>query len=364
MDASLNRRAVLTALAAGTLSTAAGPLLARPPLDGEVERRGESLRLTWNAAGPTSVLVSSDPDATRARMRILEAGARGGEAAVSLPVAPRPYFLLATADGAQARIAERLLPLEGGRNFRDLGGYRSVDGRQVRWGRIFRSGVMSDLTSADLRYLRGLGVGVICDLRSRQERAKEPNPFLAAGDVPVIATDYDMSSLMGQRARPTTARAYVDGMADSYVGLTDRSSVQYTDMFARLVRGEAPLAFNCSGGKDRTGIAAALILSVLGVPRASVLHDYALTGVYLPKAEIMKQLAAGGSKIGLTADQAKALMDVPPQVQAVMFSTDPVVMAEALRRMDRQFGGPVELAKQRFGLDDAKIARMRQLYLI
>ncbi|HKT55028.1 MAG TPA: tyrosine-protein phosphatase, partial [Caulobacteraceae bacterium] len=274
----------------------------------------------------------------------------------------RPYFLLKTADGGRTRVAERLLPLQGGRNFRDIGGYRTADGRQVRWGRIYRSGGMSELTAADIRYLLGLGVGVVCDLRSQQERASEPSP-LAKADVRVIATDYDMETLMGQRRRPATVAEYVNDMADGYVGMTSRLSTQYSDMFDRLVRGEAPLAFNCSGGKDRTGVGAAIILSVLGVPRATVLYDYGLTGVYLPEAEIRRQLAAGGSKIGLTPERARSLLDVPDEVRAVMFSSDPRVMAEALGRIDRSYGDPIELAKAKFGLDDAKVLRLRELYL-
>ncbi|MGH1559795.1 tyrosine-protein phosphatase [Caulobacter segnis] len=118
-----------------------------------------------------SVFVSTDPDAPRPAIRPLGTGA-GGAIDLAAPVSPRPYFLIAAADGRQVRVSERLLPLAGGHGFRDLGGWRAADGRQVRWGKIYRSGVMTDLTMADLDYLRGLGLTVICDLRRSLPNAR------------------------------------------------------------------------------------------------------------------------------------------------------------------------------------------------
>jgi protein-tyrosine phosphatase len=225
---------------------------------------------------------------------------------------------------------------------------------------------MSDLTAADLEYLRGLGITVICDFRSRSERGAAPNPFLAAKGPAVVATDYDLEPALLDRLVRTDSREaqnamLADGYVDNAVGILRG---QYTDMFARLVRGEAPLAFNCSGGKDRTGMAAALVLSVLGVPRPAVIADYTLTGVYLPPEEIMKRLADGrAAKLGLTPEAVQALAKLPPAAQAVRFRTDPDVMDMALRRIDRDYGGPVALTKRLLGLDDNKVRHLEQLYL-
>jgi protein-tyrosine phosphatase len=135
-------------------------------------------------------------------------------------------------------------------------------------------------------------------------------------------------------------------------------------MFAHLARGEAPLAFNCSAGKDRTGMASALILSVLGVPRETVLADYALTQVYTPPSLYLKQMASGGHVSGLTPEMAQAMSRMPREVLDVMMGSDPAVMGQALAMVDQKYGGPVALAKARFGLTDAGVDRMRRLYLI
>jgi protein-tyrosine phosphatase len=295
-------------------------------------------------------------------MRTLQAAVRGGRVTAPAPVSPRPYFLVTSADGGRLRLAERLLPLQGGRNFRDLGGYRVADGRQVKWGRLFRSGVMSGLTPADMSYLNAIGVRVICDLRSPGERTARPNPFLAqgAGAPQVVATDYAMFNF-DTLHQATTREAAIEAFAQAYVEFSDRLTPQYTDMFDRLARGEAPLAVNCSAGKDRTGVASALILSLLGVPRETVVADYALTQVYTPMD--LRKMSSQSTSLGLPPDQAAAYARMPAEAAAVMGGSDPEVMRRTLAKFDARFGGPIALAKTRYGLTDAKIARMRELYL-
>ncbi|HJV43587.1 tyrosine-protein phosphatase [Caulobacter sp.] len=356
----MDRRQFLTIAGALALAPAANAAVA---LDAKAERTAPSgVRLDWTGAGAVSVLVSPDPDARKAAMRPLKTAA-GTSVSVEAPVSPRPYFLVSAADGRQTRVAERLLPLEGGRNFRDLGGWRVAGGQQVKWGKIYRSGVMAGLTLADMEYLKALGVLTICDLRSPQERASEPNPFLNTPGPKVLATDYDMSASMAALMTMKTREDALQGFADAYVGFLDMLTPHYTDMFARLVANEGPLAFNCSAGKDRTGMASALILSVLGAPRATVLQDYALTQVYTPPSYYAKMAQSGGGGASVTAQQMQALAKLPPEVLQVIMGSDPEVMRRALAIIDAKHGGPVALTKSRFGLTDQKIAAMRKAYL-
>lgn len=357
----MDRRLFLTAAGALALAPAARAATA---LDAKAERTAPgAVRLDWTGAQAVSVLVSANPAAAKGAMRPLKT-ASGTSASVDAPILPRPYFLVTAADGRQARVAERLLPLEGGRNFRDLGGWRAADGRQVKWGKLYRSGVMAGLTLGDLEYLKTLGILTICDLRSPQERASEPSPFLTKPGPKVVATDYDMSASMEGLMRMKTREDALQGFADAYVGFLDMLTPHYTDLFARLVADRGPLAFNCSAGKDRTGMASALILSVLGVPRETVLADYGLTEVYTPPsyyAKLARSAPAGGS---VTAQQMQALSKLPPEVLQVIMGSDPEVMRRALATIDAKFGGPVALTKARFGLTDAKIAKLRAAYLV
>lgn len=262
---------------------------------------------------------------------------------------------------------DRVLALEGGRNFRDLGGYATHDGRRLKWGKLYRSGSMAQLSAGAYEQLAALGVRSICDLRTTYEREANPVDWRRVPNLSYWARDYDMSFgdlrtvLASDLPTAEMARA---GMLKGYRQLPFEQAPSYAELFRMLAAGEVPLVFNCSAGKDRTGTAAALILSVLGVPRETILADYALTQVYSPPREMMRMVAHSGGVPGIPPEQAKAFAAMPPEVMQVMMGSDPAVMRQALAKIDAKFGGPVQLTKDRYGLTDAKIAYLRQSYLI
>lgn len=222
---------------------------------------------------------------------------------------------------------------------------------------------MSGLAVLDINYLRDLGIEVICDFRSVQERRNQPMPFAKGEGPEVVALDYDVISATTLQRATTRAEA-IRAVAEGYVQFTTVLAPQFSDMFARLLRRETPLAFNCSAGKDRTGMAAALILSVLGVPRRTILYDYALTAGSLPRNIDYGQARSAGAAFGLPPEQAEAFARMPPEVLQIVGGADEAIMREAMARIDREVGGPIQLAKARFGLTDATIARLRDIYLI
>ena len=159
--------------------------------------------------------------------------------------------------------SERVLPLEGGRNFRDLGGYATADGGRVKWGRLYRSGSMARLTVADYDYLSKLGIRVVCDLRTTEERHAEPNKWQEIAQLSYWTRDYTMSFGELRRLMASdlaTAEQAKAAMLGVYQQLPFEQAPSYRELFRRLAGGELPLAFNCSAGKDRAGTAAALTL--------------------------------------------------------------------------------------------------------
>jgi protein-tyrosine phosphatase len=98
----------------------------------------------------------------------------------------------------------RLLPLQGGQNFRDLGGYRTRDSRTVRWGVLFRSGAMNALTPADFAYLGRLGIRTVCDFRSTDERNAAPVQWPVNVSPKIFGDDYKMD-MAGLGSGLTTA---------------------------------------------------------------------------------------------------------------------------------------------------------------
>ena len=264
-------------------------------------------------------------------------------------VAPKP--------AAAASQHQRLLPLEGGRNFRDLGGYRTQDGRTVKWGLLFRSGEMHDLTAADFTYLAKIGIRTVCDFRDTNERAAEP-ALWPAGQAPrIFADDYDMKTngmmpkLNFGSMTPVQARAM---MAETYPRILTTFNGQYRRMFQQLLAGNAPLAFNCSAGKDRTGVAAALILTALGVPRETVIQDYLLTNQYLNAAKMLQSGAAKG-----TGDWTK----LPPTALQAMMLADRSYIGAALAVVDSHKGGADGYLRDELGLSRADIVKLRDFYL-
>jgi protein-tyrosine phosphatase len=175
---------------------------------------------------------------------------------------------------------DRVLKLPTGHNFRDLGGYPAQDGLSVKWRQVFRSGFMSKIAGDDLAQLRALGVDTICDLRANTERATRPTRWHEADPTELWTRDYDFSAgaLFELLERPDVIKGEMhETMVNIYRVLPFEQADSYREMFRRLAAGRVPLVFNCSAGKDRTGVAAALLLSVLGVPRDVIEEDYLLT---------------------------------------------------------------------------------------
>ncbi|MDB5968703.1 MAG: protein tyrosine/serine phosphatase [Hydrocarboniphaga sp.] len=230
---------------------------------------------------------------------------------------------------AAAPWAVRVLPLQGGRNFRDLGGYLTVDGRRVRWGRLYRSGSMAGLTQADCEYLSGLGIRLICDLRTSSEREAMPSPWRDADGRRYWSRDYAMSfgDLRGLlKSSPPTAEQVRETMLSAYRQLPFEQAPAYRELLKRLAGGELPMVFNCTAGKDRTGIIAALILDVLGVPREVILDDYALTNELLAG----HRFSSGG--------KPSLLSHLSPDVIRAVMGSDPAYLRTAFAVIEERHG--------------------------
>ncbi len=174
-----------------------------------------------------------------------------------------------------------VVALEGGSNFRDLGGYRTADGRTVRRGSVFRSAHLGTLTDADRRSIGRLGVRTVVDLRGVNEAAETPHRVEGLG-CRIVGAHIEPG--VGEKIRGAVA----DGSANPFVMmgfLTDhyrdyprRCAPGFRTLFATLSEDDhRPLVFHCTAGKDRTGFASALLLTLLGVPWETVMEDYLRT---------------------------------------------------------------------------------------
>jgi protein-tyrosine phosphatase len=248
---------------------------------------------------------------------------------------------------------DRLLPLVGGHNFRDFGGYPTIDGGRVRRGLLFRSGLMSHLTAEDEDRLRGLDIATICDLRTRAERDERPTRWL--GDDGDLLFDDDTEAT-------TTLRALIErgdaseaegraAMVALYGELPFKHRTMYRTMFRRLIDGRVPLLVNCSAGKDRTGVAAALVLRAVGVAPEVIERDFLATARALDAARLL-------------ADSGFARpRDAAAPVVAAMMTVLPDYLDAAFAAIDARCGSFERYRMEELGVGDSDLARMKATLL-
>jgi protein-tyrosine phosphatase len=174
---------------------------------------------------------------------------------------------------------ERLLPLVGAYNFRDLGGYPTSDGRFTRWGRLFRSDNLHELTVEDLAVLRELGLASVIDLRTNSELERTGRGLLAEEPIAYLHA----SVLQEEGGESVAAPAPPDGdPAERYLWYLDVGGSAIAKALTVVADpANQPVVFHCAAGKDRTGVLAALVLDILGVEHPVIVEDYAITATRL-----------------------------------------------------------------------------------
>lgn len=317
----------------------------------------DKVKVTWQDKDPVDIIVTDTPVAAGAAQPLVKAS-RKGQAIIAMPASKRQFVVLR--DGGDASLtlaAERELPLAKGSNFRDLGGYAGAGGKTVRWGKIFRSGALPLLTEEDYTLLGGLSIGTIVDLRSLEEREVAATQLDDRTGALFISNDYSLKPLMANMG--SMKGEYV------YTGMEKLLAPQYRSLFKRLLADDGAVMYHCSAGQDRTGIASALILSVLGVDRDTILADYhlstalrrpqnelpALDPAQYPDNPIVQYYAAAAKKPG--GIKAEPLYSASGASHLVQF----------FEVIDRDYGSVEGYLTKQLGITPVEIARLRTLYL-
>lgn len=192
-------------------------------------------------------------------------------------------FALETPKGTTL-IAGRQLPMEGGYNFRDLGGFKTKEGKYTKWGKIFRSDDLNHLTKTDLEYLSSIPLTTIIDFRSPQEiaNAADKNPSSIKNNVQLNIAPGNLSD--ANQLASLSEKEMEQFMMDLNVHLvTDSIAIDAYKQLFEMLQSEvdSPLMYHCSAGKDRTGMGTALILYSLGVNEEDIEQDYLASNHYL-----------------------------------------------------------------------------------
>jgi protein-tyrosine phosphatase len=232
-------------------------------------------------------------------------------------------------------IYERHLKFGSVVNFRDIGGYRGDGGKRVVWRRIFRSGEFRNITREDLtRLTKELGVNYVLDLRSEFELKNNGKGLLTECDI-----KYCNIAFMADGGDPeANSKRYskLTNMGDFYIELVRQKDYGKKIVQALEIIADAenhPLVFHCAVGKDRTGMLAAMLLTLLGVGEADIIEDYTLSEPYMD--ELLAKLKANPPKDGPP-------LDIPDY----FWKASAPSMKLFLSTMEKEYGGVAKYLKE------------------
>jgi len=280
-----------------------------------------------------------------------------------------PYLLctlfLFAAGCAQETDFQRSIPLEGQSNFRDIGGYKTVDGQTVRSGIVFRSGELHGLTEKDVQTLSELGIGTVVNFLSPAEIEARGADVLPAGTKevlqPIESGDGLVAEVLEARRTGDFSKVPADLNPKLHELLVDEAQEQYAALIRAIIAAEGePLAYHCSHGIHRTGTATAIILSALGVPWESVRSDYLLSNETRasevgPRLEQLRLAAAE------TFGQDPA--DVNMTNINAFYILEGSYIDGTLNRIEEEYGDIETYLKKGLGLSEEEIGLLRHRLL-
>lgn len=244
----------------------------------------------------------------------------------------------------------RLLPLQGATNFRDLGGYRGHGGRPLRARCLFRADHLGALTAQDHSTLQQLGIRRAFDFRGVHERAAQPYQVagLAQHSLAIEPSVAQEMQALAQAGMPLTPARMEGLMQDLYRRLVTDNAPVFADWFGHLLDQASdqptPLVFHCTAGKDRTGVAALLLLRALGVEPAVVEADYLLTNTHYRRPRAQDER-------------------IPDDALAVLWSVRPGFLQAALTQIRADHGDLDAFLARAMKLGPAHRAKLAALYL-
>lgn len=314
-------------------------------------------QLRWREpTAHTAVYLSPQPDQFD-WSQPLATTTQATELTVTLPEPiSRPYFAVRHNhdDEHVFYTAVRLLPTPSILNLRDIGGYQTTDGRQLRWGRIYRSGDLNQLSDDDHAALQQLGLRLVCDLRTSEEVEKSPSRLLGGDTLHLHHPIYEREKSDGHWLRSIILKR---GNLDE-IWLHDVYLARFVEgraaAFGRVLTLMAdpqnyPLLIHCTAGKDRTGITIALLLSLLGVPDETIIADYTLSNLFYD--QLLASVEADAKRLAVFGIQTSDLFPL-------LTAPDKVLQA-TLAHIRAHYGSIEQYAQNKAGVTAVTIQQLR-----
>jgi protein-tyrosine phosphatase len=264
----------------------------------------------------------------------------------------RKYFLLSFNDKYAKMVASRFVPMDSVRNLRDLGGYASYrNKKEIRWGKVFRSGKIGALSVRDSVKLNKLEIKTIIDLRMEEERVASPAGYTKAD---IIHIPVSTGKWPGILARINEGRVRKgDGvvfMEDLYIQYVEEGKEQFGRALAVFEdKDNYPIAISSSLGKDRVGFLAALLLAALDIPEEAILNDYLATNDFLD--------------LNLFDARVQGLNSDAQQTLTVLLSANPAFLDLAFQKIKKEYGSVKEYLANELHFSERQQNKLKEILL-
>jgi protein-tyrosine phosphatase len=261
----------------------------------------------------------------------------------------------------------RQIALDGQSNFRDIGGYTTVDGRSVKWGEVYRSGELQKLSDKDVAKLDALNVKSVANFLTEGEIKSRGQDRLPQGtrEIPLPMEAGNMGDLAAviEEARQTGdfSKVPVELNPEIHRLLIDEGREYYAALLREIADpANRPIVYHCSHGVHRTGTATAILLSALGVPWDTVREDYLLSNKYR-KNEIDRRV----DELQIAA--AKTFTTEPEQVDMTnikaFYILQPEYIDASLDEAVKRYGSIENYIHDGLGITDQELASLREQLL-
>ncbi len=316
----------------------------------------DSVEISWNFSETPrefAVFAGESPDHIDRQNPVSISPANSSVKISGLDPDTRYYFEAAPDHGSKIIISERRVPLEGSVNFRDLGGYETSDGRRVKWGQLFRSDNLGRLTDRDVSFVQRMGIRLVCDFRTPAEAKKLPDRFPQTDrgcylHLPIQHGEFDPAGTFERIKNGDIEWMTEAFMIKGYIKNIDNFAPVWSTFFKSLADGSRrPLVFHCTGGKDRAGVCAALILLSLGVPEQTVIDDHGLSNLYI--AAVLEKIYAQIRSHG-----------VDPNQVAPYFTAPKNAIVAAIHHIRQTYGSAADYLINKAGVDEKLIEQLKE----
>ena len=303
-----------------------------------------TLSVTWSAPHlPGGVAVFAGSNST-AQTHFLGFGKSDGSLTVT--AAFGDWIRLVPTVGEPLVLTVRDLGLASDPNLRDVGGYRTTDGQWVRMGVVYRSQALSP---ADLTTIDKLGITADYDLRTTEEIAESPDV------VPAGATYTNLNVMADISLEPTltsaaAAEQYMEEIEQQFV-TNPTAQAAFGTLLTDLANGNGAVLYHCTAGKDRTGWATAVLLTLLGVPHATVVQDYLLSNAYYFDSPAVQA-------------ELKAMPAAESAVYAPLLEVQASYLQAGFAQVTASYGSMYGYAVHGLGLSPQTIAKLRHKLLV